>query len=416
MSRGEVTSYEASSSEDGTDPADLGTNPIRLGILVVAVQFGLGLNLFSVAPLLPLIIDDYDTSRTVAGLLVAVPVLFQAATGLPGSVVVARFGSKRTLSVGGLMVSCAVLTPLFPGFFFVLLLRLVAGAGAGLILASTGPVIMSCFPSRHVPTMNTLFLVALSGGIALGVFAAAPLAEAVGWREALAIVALGALLPTLVWATIGIDATQTEHRSWGLRQIRTVLSNRTVLSLVVADALVFVQYAVLTTWLPTFLYEHRGMSLERAGFITGLLPGVGVIAVVAGGVIAHRYRPWRPLLMISGLVIGVSGFATFLVSDHRAIAVAVMVLGVGTWIYQPAFHTIPMELPWMTADRVAVVWGASMTIAGIGQFVAPIVVGASRDLFDSFVPGFILWSVLAWSLVVVGATFPSPPKRSTSGS
>lgn len=63
-----------------------------------------------------------------------------------------------------------------------------------------------------------------------------------------------------------------------------------------------------------------------------------------------------------------------------------------------------MQLPWMSAENVAVVWGASMTIAGLGQFVAPIVVGASRDAFGTFVPGFMIWAVLAWSLLLAAIT------------
>jgi len=62
----------------------------------------------------------------------------------------------------------------------------------------------------------------------------------------------------------------------------------------------------------------------------------------------------------------------------------------------------------MTPEKVGIVWGSSMTIAGIGMFVAPIVVGASRDLFGTFIPGFAIWAVLSWSLLLVGMLLPEP--------
>ena len=59
-----------------------------IGALILLMQGALGLNMFAVSPMLPLAIDEYNISRTLASLLVAGPVLVQALTGLPGSVVV----------------------------------------------------------------------------------------------------------------------------------------------------------------------------------------------------------------------------------------------------------------------------------------------------------------------------------------
>ena len=390
-------------TSDPSAPTPAGERfPVAVAALVFGVQFGLGLNLFAASPLLPLATDDYGISNTVASLLVAGPVLLQAATGLPGGLVVARLGARRTLIAGSVMVSSSVLLALFTSYLAVMVVRLIAGAGAGLVIASTGPFIKGSFADRHVPLINTLFLVALTGGISVGVILAAPIAGAIGWENTLALLGAVMVAPTVAWVASGVDVeAPSSTRLLDVARIKRVLSDRIVAGLVVSDALVFVQYAVLTTWLPTFLSEDRGMTLERAGFVTGLLPAVGIVAVVVGGAVSYRYPPWRPMLGIAGVVVGVSGFATFLVRDPSAIVVAVVVLGLGTWIYQPAFHTVPMQLPWMTADNVAIVWGSSMTIAGIGQFVAPIVVGASRDVFGSFIPGFAVWAVLAWSLPVV---------------
>lgn len=377
-----------------------------MAAVILLLQFALGLNLFSLAPMLPLIIDDFGISRTSAGVLVAGPVLMQALFGLPGSLLHGRFGLRRTVLVGAVLVGSLAISFAVTSFAVTLILRLVSGAGAGLLITGTGPLIMQWFEGRELPVMNTLFLTALSGGISVGVLTGSPLAGAVEWRYAVSIFGATSLIGALVWLLLGRTTTGADEEVGGfqLADLRMVLGDRTVLSLVTADALVFVQYAVLTSWLPTFFNESRGMSLDRAGFITGLLPAVGIVAVLVGGVLSYRFTRWRLMLIISGVLVGVSGMASYLLTNSVAISVAVVVLGIGTWIYQPVFHTIPMQLPWMTPDKVALVWGSSMTIAGVGMFVAPIVVGAARDLFGSFIPGFLIWSALAWALVVVGFT------------
>jgi cyanate permease len=395
-----------------------------VGALIVLVHVALGLNLFAPASLLPLVIDDFGVTRTVAGLLVAGPVLIQAFVGLPGGTMIRRIGAYRSVTIGAALVGAGALSFVVTGFVALLVARLLVGAGAALVIIGTGPLIMQWFPPRQTALMNTMFLVALSSGISIGVLGAAPLAAWVGWREALGVFGVAALAATGAWVTIGArfaadDAAARPAEAPRVDEarrsvVRGVLGDRTVQVLIVADSLVFIQYSVLTTWLPTFFNESRGMSVERAGLLTGVLPGIGIGAVIVGGVISSRARSWKALFVVSGVLVGAGGFATFLVTSHVGILVSVIVLGIGTWVYQPTFHTAPMQLPWMTPDRVAVVWGASMTFAGIGMFVAPIVVGASRDVLGSFVPGFVVWAVLSWSLLLLGLRLPasiSGPRR-----
>lgn len=388
-----------------------------MGALIVLVHVALGLNLLAPASLLPLVIDDGAT-RTAAGLLVAGTVLVQALVGLPGGTLVRRLGAQRTVTIGAVLVGSGALSFVFTAFPAILVMRLLVGVGAALVITATGPLIMSWFPPQHTPLMNTLFLVALSSGIAIGVFSAAPIASSVGWQSTLGVFGAAALVAATIWVAVGsrlaptpLPAGPSPIETIQRSVVREVLGDRTIRGLVAADSLVFVQYSVLTTWLPTFFNESRGMSVERAGLLTGALPGIGVAAVIVGGIISSRARNWKALFVVSGVLVGVGGFATFLATSHLGILIAVLTLGIGTWVYQPTFLTAPMQLPGMTPDKVAIVWGASMTVAGIGMFVAPIVVGASRDIFGSFIPGFVIWSTLSWSLLLLGLRLPAAISR-----
>jgi MFS-type transporter involved in bile tolerance (Atg22 family) len=65
-----------------------------------------------------------------------------------------------------------------------------------------------------------------------------------------------------------------------------------------------------------------------------------------------------------------------------------------------------MGLKGMTAEKVAVVWGLFVSVSGLGMFVSPIVVGVIRDYWGTFTPGFLIWGIGAWSLLVVGLVLP----------
>ena len=228
------------------------------------------------------------------------------------------------------------------------------------------------------------------------------------WEAVLGIFGIIGLLGTIAWALLGKTGSTTQEASslFTLRDVWHVFRNRTIFLLVVGDALVFIQYAAVTSWLPSFLHEFRGVSLEQAGYITSILPAIGVIAVLVGGFLSLRVKARRPFFVIPGVIVGLGGFGSFLLTDLNAIYLAVIMIGVGTWIYQPILLTLPMQLSWMTPRKITVVWGASLTIAGFGMFISPIVVGASRDLLGSFIPGFSVWALLAWSLVLTGVFLP----------
>lgn len=379
-----------------------------IAALILAAHLSIGLNFFSVTPLLPLVIDDYGVSRASASLLIALPTVVKALTGLPGSLIINRIGLNRSFTISWFMLGMLAFSPLATEFPVMILLRLLYGLGAGLMMTASASLIMQWFPTNEVPIINTLLLVVVSLGVAASISLAVPLSNSMSWEAVLGVFGAIGLLGAINWTLLGKTGSTTQEASslFTLRDVWQVFRNRTIFLLVVGDALVFIHYAAVTSWLPSFLHEFRGVSLEQAGYITGLLPAIGVVAVLVGGFLSLRVKARRPFFIIPGLIVGLGGFGSFLLTDLNAITLSVIMIGVGAWIYQPIFLTLPMQLPWMTPRKITVVWGASLTIAGLGMFLSPIVVGASRDHFGTFVPGFSIWALLAFALVITGLYLP----------
>ena len=367
-----------------------------------------GLNMFGVAPLLPLIVEDFGITRAAAGLLVSLPMLVAAAFGIPGGMLVARIGVRRALLLGWVAMSLLTLSLLAPDFYSMLALRLAFGFGFALIVTATGPLLMGWFSSRGALVINSLNTVCLSLGVTISVVSAVPLAQLGDWRLPLTMFGALGILGGVVWLWAGRDspAVGLAPSPISLRRVVSVVRTRTVLLLVAADAGILVQYAALTSWLPSFYSEQRGLSLTEAGFVTGILPFVGIFAVLAGGALPLHIGSARTFFVASGLCAGLGGLGTFLMPELPAIYLSVVALGIGSWFYIPTLLTLPLKLDWVSPEYLAVIYGSIMMFSGVAMFISPIVVGAMRDVSGSFLPGFVICAAPGWTVLLSGLLMP----------
>ena len=378
-----------------------------MAVMTLAAYLTSGLNLFGISPLLPLAIEEYGISRFEAGLLISMPMLMGAILGIPGGMLAARIGIKRSFMISWVCMGLLALSALTPNYYVLLILRLLYGVGLSMSVAASGPLVMQWFRSREVLAINAANTAILSLGVAASVAAAVPLAEILGWKTSLTVLSGLGVLGAVIWplAPADLKSGAGSQRPISVRDVVGVLRGRVVALLLIGDVGAIAQYTALTGWLPTFFNEIRDIALDEAGLITSILPFIGVFAVFVGGALPIRFS-FRAILVFSGILVTVGGFGSFLSPGLTAIYVFVVVLGVGSWIYVPSLLTIPMRLPGATPQQVAVVWGSIMTFAGLGMFLWPLVVGALRDTTGSFVPGFIFCAVGSFSLFVCSLFLP----------
>jgi cyanate permease len=399
-----------SSPSQGLTGRALPRNPYRFVIagFLLAGHMAVGINVFVVSPLFPLIIDEYRITRTSASLLVALPLLVTAGFGTPGGVIITRLGLRKSFLAGWCLVALLAVSAVAPNFGTLLVSRLAFGAGVAFLLTASGPLLMRWFSPKELLVMNGLDTAALSLGVALSMTTAAPLAAVLGWQSTLGVFGATGAMGAVAWAVLGRIPDDGSRRVHMIRrkELWAVLSNRPVILLVAADAGVLIQYAALTSWLPTFYNEVRGISLAQAGFVTGMLPFVGVFAVLAGGIMASRTGSKGVFFTVPGVMVLVGGAGSFLLGNLAGIHVSVIILGIGSWLYVPTLLSLPMGMPGMTPERVAIVWGAYLTASGFGMFLSPLLVGGLRDVTGSFLPGFVICAAAAGSLLVAGILLP----------
>ena len=396
-----------------------------MAVMTLAAHLAAGLNLFALSPLLPQAIEEYGISHWAAGMLVSLPMLVGAAIGLPGGILIARVGVKRAYMWAWVAMALLALAPIVPNFYVLLILRVAYGVGLALIVVATGPLVMQWFKPREMLVINSLNTAILSAGVAGSLAGAVPLAELLGWKMTLTVFSAVGVAGMVLWPAAPRDRGSGEERRPGIsvREVFSVLRGRAVALLVAADMGIFIQYTALTTWLPTFYGEERGISAQEAGYITSILPFVGIFAVLAGGatpLLFETYRSrlaifgrlgsllfsYRGVMAFSGGLAILGGLGAFLFGNVWGIYISVVVLGVGSWFYVPALLTIPMRLAGATPERVAAVWGSYMTFSGLGMFIFPILVGWLYDTYNSYYPGFIICAVASWALLIAGVLLP----------
>ena len=355
-----------------------------IGGLTILFNLSFGLSLPAIAPVTPLILEEYGISRGMAGLLTGAVILTMSGFAIPAGMLMGRIPLKRLIGVAWFLSAAPGLSFLADGFPALLATRMGFGLSLAMILPALGPLLMQWFRPRELPMINGLNLAMTTVGITISTFVTAPLGEALGWKTALSIYGGFALTGALLW--VWLARAQRPVQGSGrlsMKGMWSVLRSRTTLLLALADAGPFAQYIALTTWLPTFYFEVHGMSLSAAGSTVGLVPLAGVFSLILAGVLSMRVARRRPFLIIPGVVGGLAGFATFLLAGSPAVYPALLLLGFGAWFYLPLLFTIPMELSDAVPEQVALVLAAIGTLGGFLSFVAPLLVGAMTEPYVS---------------------------------
>ncbi len=382
---------------------------VIIGLLLWA-NFAFGLSFIPIAPILPVLEDHYGISHTLAGLLVAIVFIVEAIFGLPGGIVVGRLGQRRSYTLSFFLMGAVTLTALSPGFGALVALRVAYSLGVALFFPATAPLIMQWFEPKILPIVYGVGTAAIMAGLMVSVATVAPLSDLLGWEKVLGIFGAVGLGVAVAWIFLGKTPDGVENVSAGpilvFTEIWAVMRNRTLFLIATADAAVFSMFFALTTWLPTFYHETRGWSLTEGGVVISLFPFVGIFAVIIGGYLPMKVASKRLFFIVPGVMVGLGSLGTFLIGDVTITYLSAIILGFGTYLFLPTAFTLPMGLPGMTPQRIALYWGWLLTTVGLGEFISPLVVGAIRDTWGTFVPGFLIFSLVGWWLFVAGFFLP----------
>ena len=102
---------------------------------------------------------------------------------------------------------------------------------------------------------------------------------------------------------------------------------------------------------------------------------------------------------------------SFLLGNDIIVTICVMGLGVTFSIFIVAVFTIPMELPGVSINQVAIVTATILTMGNFAGVISPIFVASLTDAMGSYIPAFCILALMPLTLVVAGIFLPETGRR-----
>ncbi|MGY1811544.1 MFS transporter [Blastococcus sp. SYSU D00820] len=373
--------------------------PVLIGIAIVLTGLNLRTAVTSVGPVLEELERGLGISSGLAGLVTSMPVLCFALIGFTGPWLSARFRDSHVLSAALVaMAAGLVVRATAPAFWLFLIGTVLAMVGGAL-----GNVLLPSLVKRHFPGRTGLLVSAYSTAMAVGATVAAvstaPIAAAAGaegWRWAVGVWAVAALVAAVPWLLVPArrGAGPGTHRSVRLRDLR---HSRMALALLVFFAVQSLEAYVLVGWVPQYLRD-AGLSAATAGLLLGLNQVIGIPLSAVVPALVVRRRVQRPLL-VGLMACYAAGWAGLWFAPRTLTWLSMTAVAIGLASFPMVLTLIGLRArtPETTAALSTHVQSWGYVLAGAG----PLLVGVLRGATGSYAPMFVLLLagvvVLLWS-------------------
>ena len=225
-----------------------------------------------------------------------------------------------------------------------------------------------------------------------------------------------ALVATSVWLVAGRSAPTLSEPAlpFSMRDILPVLTERNTLLLSLAAAGPFAVFIGFSSWLPSYYHEVLGMSVSRSSAMVAILPLMGAVVNPLSGLMQARVGCRKPFLLVPGIVFPFAAVGTFLLFTHPLpIIISSIVLGICFSMFLPALLTIPMELPGVTVERVAIVTAAALTMGNGATVISPLFIGFLTDAMGSYLPSLTVVALLPLTLVISALAMPETGSKAS---
>jgi MFS transporter, CP family, cyanate transporter len=374
---------------------DVPASPHR-GLLLVGTAIVLtGLNLRtavqSVGPVLQELQSGLGISSGLTGLVTSLPLICFAVIGFAGPPLAARFRDGHVLAGAMLAMATGLVVRAGAGPFWLF----VAGTVIAMAGGALGNVLLPSLVKRWFPARTGLLVgaygTAMAAGGAVASVSAAPIARAAGdagWRWALAVWAVPALIAALPWLAVRPrpGASRTTHTAMPMRSLAR---SPTAVALAAFFGFQAMEAYVVIGWTAQYL---RDSGLDAA--TAGLLLGVNTVVVVPLNAVVPalsvRPRLQRPMLLVFGACY-VGGWLGLMLAPRTVpwVWMSLLAVGMSTFAMVLALIGLRARTPETTAALSTVVQGWGYVLAGAGPLLVGVLLGATGSYAGMFAVALI---------------------------
>lgn len=346
--------------------------PLALG------TFAIGTDNFIVAGLLPLMADDLRVSVAVAGTQVAVfSIVYAVGTPILASVAEGMERKRALLVSMGVFVIANLVAAAVPSFALLLLLRIVAAAGAAIFSPIATAIAAELADSAHRGRAISIVTGGLTVSLVLGVPIGVLIGELSSWRAAFIFVAvLGAV--SLTGSAFTLSRMEPSYGVGFRERFRPAGRPDVAVALLQSFVIIgstFVVFTYLGSFVPAL--DPQGRNVTAA-----LLLAYG-LAAVAGNLLGGRgadscgdLSTARAAVAVLACSLGSLSLIAWIGSGTGATiaaAVAVIAWGLSGWAFTPAQFS---RLGSMCPDQMPMVFALNTSAIYLGSAAGSLVGGA----------------------------------------
>jgi cyanate permease len=374
--------------------------------LLWILYVSLGLVMGSMAPLVTPIIEDFNMSYSQMGLILGSWQLVYIATSIVAGNLIDRWGERKSLLAGVLVVALSAGLRFFSNGFATMLPAVALLGVGGPMISIGGPKTISLwFEGKRRGTALGIFITGSMTGMLLGFSLTnsviMPLTNN-SWRITFLSYGILALAAGLLWWFFAreIRLETTTEKIGVVTALRQIVRIRNVQLILIMGMLNLATIHGLMNWLPNIL-ETGGMSPALAGFAASAYIIAGIPAVIVfPHVIPLHFRGRALALSATGIAIALCGV---IITSGVLQFVVLLILGLVGSAFGPIILLILMDSCGIPSDYLGSANGAYYCVAEIGGFLAPLLMGALYDMTDGFLAGALLLAAL--NIVIIPITF-----------
>ncbi len=398
-------------------------------LLVAGTYYGLPV-------LVPVMARDLGWSATAFGAAFSVLGLLLGVSGPVVGAFVARFGPRRAIMIGSLLMVASLGLLSLTNAIWQLYLLLI-GVGLGFGLATMLP--MQQLIGSWFVTRRSMFLGVVMSGAGLGGMVIAPLTSGLegalgSWRPVWLVLAGFLLVPVLLALFVirdrpddvgrpGASGMEKSDRTLGSRdqsgndradrvyrsacawETKAAIRTRAFWLIALAGGLMFFLLQGITAHQVAYLVEERRTALTVAASALGLIAGSSVVGRLASGWLGDRIEP---RFVMAGLLLLMSFSLVVLLTGGGLVTLYlyVVLFGIG---YGGIIVLGPgIVLNYYGPDNSAAIMGVGMFFQAFLGALGGVVVGGIKDVIGTYVPAFVLMIGLGVA-AALAASLASPP-------
>ena len=412
-------SHEAESS--APLPRSFDKNSLQTLACIWLIALSLYILMHCIAPLLPILIADFDLSHSMGGLLYALPILMITLFSYPLGIFSDRIGTEVSIGCGAaIAIAASFLRTFSTNFGLLVVSTVVFGLGFAFCFPNLPKLVKERFPPQLSGTVTGVYTTAAPLGTGLAMVFTRPILALTGeWRNVLLVWSVTTVPAVLLWWVFGRPGINqrapVESRSLlqedALRRrlnekIKSRSSGRLVSSLAACGlllALLNLIFYCTIGWLPTYLTEG-GWAAASAATATSFISFIEIPAMFLIPLVSDRTGKRRLIVILSFLLMAV---CSAVVSVNPSLSLfTIPAFGVTMGGVFSLLLSLPVEL--VEAKKVGRAAGAIISIGYAGALIGPPVAGYLRDLTGNFAAAFLATAFLGLGAALLSYWLPKP--------